>query len=84
MFLDLLTQMFPGGRTLRLVKNGINITNSSNPLTLTKNITLTIVDYDYPPPILYSIWNLHSYFFSESEPSYYRFKHLYNYRYDNY
>lgn len=51
MFADLLTYMFPGGRALKLVKNGINITNSSNPLTLTKNITLTVVDCCCPPPI---------------------------------
>lgn len=36
--------IFPGGRALKLVKNGVNIINSTNPLQITKNITLTIVD----------------------------------------
>ena len=39
------TYLFPGGRALKLVKNGINVTNSTNPLILTKNITLMVVDY---------------------------------------
>jgi hypothetical protein len=30
---------------------GINITNSTNPLTLTKNITLTVLDCCAPPPV---------------------------------
>lgn len=34
------TYLFPGGRrALKLVKDGINVTNSTNPLILTKNIT---------------------------------------------
>ena len=32
------TYLFPGGRALKLVKNGINITSSTNPLILSKNI----------------------------------------------
>ena len=32
------TYLFPGGRALKLVKNGVNITNATNPLILTKNI----------------------------------------------
>lgn len=43
--------LFPGGRALKLVKNGINVTNSTNPLTLTKNITLTVLDCCAPPPV---------------------------------
>jgi len=43
--------LFPCGRALKLVKNGINVTNSTNPLTLTKNITLTVVDCCTPPPV---------------------------------
>lgn len=39
------TYLFPGGRALKLVKNGINIINSTNMLILTKNITLIIIDY---------------------------------------
>lgn len=46
-----LTYLFPGGRALKLVKNGVNITNSSNPLILTKNITLTVIDCCAPPPV---------------------------------
>jgi len=46
-----LTYLFPGGRTLKLIKNGVNITNSLNPLILTKNITLTVIDYCTPPPV---------------------------------
>ena len=46
-----LTYMFPGGRALKLIKNGVNITNSSNPLILTKNITLTVIDCCTPPPV---------------------------------
>ena len=46
-----LTYMFPGGRALKLIKNGVNITNSTNPLILTKNITLTVIDCCTPPPV---------------------------------
>ena len=38
------TYLFPGGRALKLVKGGINVTNSSNPLVLAKNITMIVVD----------------------------------------
>ena len=51
MFADFVTYMFPGGRALKLVKTGVNITNSTNPLTLTKNITFTILDCCAPPPV---------------------------------
>jgi hypothetical protein len=43
--------MFPGGRALKLIKNSVNITNSTNPLTLTKNITLTVLDCCAPSPV---------------------------------
>ena len=43
--------MFRGGRALKLIKNGVSITNSINPLTLTKNITLMVLDCSAPPPI---------------------------------
>lgn len=46
-----LTYIFPGGRALKLVKDGVNITNSSNPVILAKNITLTVIDCCSPPPI---------------------------------
>ena len=38
------TYLFPGGRALKLVKGGINVTNSSNPLVLAKNVTMIVVD----------------------------------------
>lgn len=44
------TYLFPGGRALKLVKGGINVTNSTNPLVVTKNITLIVMDYCTPPP----------------------------------
>lgn len=51
--LDLVTSgatlLFPAGRALKLVKNGVGITNSTNPLVLTKNITLTVLDCCAPP-----------------------------------
>lgn len=39
------TLVFPAGRALKLAKNGFKITNSINPLVLTKNITLTVLDF---------------------------------------
>lgn len=38
------TYMFLGERALKLVQDGVNITNSTNPLVLTKNITLMVID----------------------------------------
>ena len=43
--------LFPGGRTLKLVKNAVDVTNSTNLLILTKNITLMVVDCCTPPPV---------------------------------
>jgi hypothetical protein len=37
----LATYIFPGGRSLKLIKSGVDITKSTNPIQLTKNITLT-------------------------------------------
>jgi len=45
------TYLFPGDRALKLVKDGINVANSTNPLILTKNITLVVVDCCTPPPV---------------------------------
>jgi hypothetical protein len=45
------TYLFPGGRALKLFKNGVNLTNSTNPLMITKNITLTVLDCCAPPPV---------------------------------
>lgn len=43
--------LFSGGRVLKLLKSGVNITQSSNPLGVAKNITLTVVDCCCPPAI---------------------------------
>ena len=45
------TYLFPGGRALKLVKDGINVTNSTNLLILTKNITLIVADCCTPTPV---------------------------------
>jgi hypothetical protein len=42
---------FPGFRITKLIKSTVNITSSSNPLILTKNITLTVIDCCTPPPV---------------------------------
>lgn len=34
------TYLFLGGRTLKFLKNVANVVNSTNPLTITKNVTL--------------------------------------------
>ena len=43
--------LFTGGRLLKLVKGGVNITNSTNPLIFAKNITLVVADCCTPPPV---------------------------------
>ena len=35
-------QLFPIGRAIKLVRQGTKIVNSTNPLTVTANITLTV------------------------------------------
>ena len=45
------TYLFPGGRALKLIKNEVNLTNSTNSFQITKNIPLTIVDCCAPLPI---------------------------------
>ena len=39
-----ITYLFPGELALKLVKNGVNLINSTNHLRLTKNITLTVLN----------------------------------------
>ena len=51
MFGEYFTYLFPGGRALKLIKNSVNITNSTNPFQITKNITLTVLDCCAPPPV---------------------------------
>ena len=48
---NILSYIFPGGRALKLIKNGVNITNSTNPFQVTKNVTLTVIDCCAPPPV---------------------------------
>ena len=43
------TLLFPGGRALKLVRTGVKISNSTNLLSLTKKITLTLIDYCSSP-----------------------------------
>ena len=45
------TYFFPGELALKLVKNGLNRINSTNPLILTKNITLTVLNCCAPLPV---------------------------------
>lgn len=51
MIANFLTYVFPGNRTSKLIKSGVNIPNSTSPLTISKNITLTMLDYSAPPPV---------------------------------
>ena len=46
-----ISYLFLGVRALKLFKNGVNLTNSTNPLMVTKNITLTVLDCCAPPPV---------------------------------
>lgn len=43
--------VFPGARALKLVRNGVNLTNTSNPLIISKNVTLVVLDCCAPPPV---------------------------------
>lgn len=45
------SQVFPFMRVVKLVRYGSKITNSTNPITVVGNITLTIVECCCPPPI---------------------------------
>ena len=44
-------QVFPFMRVVKLVRYGVNITNSTNPITVVSNITLTVVDCCCPAPL---------------------------------
>lgn len=45
------SKMFRVVRAVKLIKAGANITESSNPILLAKNVTLTVVDCCYPLPL---------------------------------
>lgn len=51
MIWEFISFVFPGARLLKLIKTGINITNSTTPLEVTANITLTVLDCCAPPPV---------------------------------
>ena len=44
-------QLFPMGRDMKLVRYGSKAVNSTNPITIAANVTLTIVECCAPPPI---------------------------------
>lgn len=46
-----ITYLFPSGRELKLVKTGVDISNSTNLIIVTKNVTLTVLDCCAPPPV---------------------------------
>lgn len=43
--------LFPVTRTIKLLNDGIEVTNSTNPIVLTKNISLLVIDCCMPPPV---------------------------------
>lgn len=43
--------ILPNGCALKLIQNSINVNNSTNPLILSKNITLAVTDCCAPPPV---------------------------------
>jgi len=42
--------VFPGVRGVKLIESTVNVTNSANPIVLTKNVTLAIIDCCAPLP----------------------------------
>ena len=50
--LNLLPYVFLSGRGFKLLKSGVSIINSTNPIILTKNITLTVINCCAPPPLI--------------------------------
>ena len=45
------THAFPVGRILKLTQAGIRVTNSTSPLGIAKNVSLTIIDCCCPAPV---------------------------------
>lgn len=43
--------LFPLGRLIKVARSGYKITNSTNPLTVASNITLTVLECCAPPPL---------------------------------
>ena len=79
------TYLFPCGRALKLVKNGINVTNSTNPLILTKKYYFGRCRLLYASSVkissaLRSSWVIGSSFNCKSKSGDYRFSHSCCYR----
>lgn len=45
------TYTFPCGRALKLIKSTMNITNSTSPIILGTNLTLTVIECCSPAPL---------------------------------
>lgn len=43
--------IFPSARIFKLLKTGIEVTNSTNPMVVAKNITLVVFQCCTPPPL---------------------------------
>lgn len=43
--------LFPCGRAYKLIRNGINVTSSTNPIVLATNTTMVVIDCCTPPPV---------------------------------
>ena len=47
--------IFPLGRVVKIVRSSYNITNSTNLVVIMANISLTVIEYCAPPPIILAI-----------------------------
>ena len=43
--------LFPAGRSVKLARDAMKVTSSRNPLVLSKNVTLMVIDCCCPPPV---------------------------------
>jgi len=43
--------IFPLGRLVKIFRSGCKVTNSTNPLTIGANVTLTVLECCAPPPV---------------------------------
>ena len=49
--LKLISYVFPGVWTATLYKKALNVTSLTNPITLSKNVTLVVIDCCASPPL---------------------------------
>jgi hypothetical protein len=42
---------FPLGRIVKVVRYGSKVTNSTNPISIVGNLTLTVIECCSPPPV---------------------------------